>query len=309
MIKLKEDGVLTIPVEYFSLLGRHSYKGEFYFRKNKSSEVFQIDFYEFIKIILDHLSRNYKTNFEQQCIFLERIRDSVSNIKSALEMRENDLRALYYKDSVNFKDAEQGLIIGHTFHPHPKNKDEFDIDDYKLYSPEAAGEFHLHWFLVHPDVVHSHISKNFEHKKWNEELFFKETSFSEDHNDYFRKGYVAYPMHPWQKKIILKIPLIKEYLQEGLLIDLGVADLTSDKWYPTSSLRSVYKETSQYMLKFSLSVRLTNSIRHLLPLEVVRGLQVMDVFSTEKGADFLKKYPRFHILFEPPLRPLLIEIK
>lgn len=299
IIQLKDEGLLVIPVEYFSLVGRHSFTGEFYFRRNKTSEACEIGFNELAEILLDHLSSVYKTNPDQLSIFLQRINDSVNNIEMALDLRFEDLLILYKDDSIEFKDAEQGLIVGHTFHPHPKNRDEFSGEDYKIYSPEAAGEFNLHWFMVHPDIIHSHISKNFEHKKWNEEIFLKEMTTLETYNELKAKGYIAYPIHPWQKNVIFKIPLIQEYVSEGLLVDLGMAEVSSEKWYPTSSLRSVYNESSPYMLKFSLSVRLTNSIRHLLPLEVVRGLQVLDVFSTKTGADFLKHYPQFHILFEP----------
>ena len=153
--------------------------------------------------------------------------------------------------------------------------------------------------MVHTDIVHSHISKNFEQKIWNEDLFLTEMIQLETYNELRAKGFIAYPIHPWQKNNFFKMPLILEYFSEGLIVDLGEAQVSSEKWYPTSSLRSVYNKSSPYMLKFSLSVRLTNSIRHLLPLEVVRGLQVLDVFSTQTGKKFLKDYPQFNILFEP----------
>ena len=299
VINLKDEGLLVIPVEYFSLVGRHSYAAEFYYRKNHSSEVEEINFNELVVILLDHLSKNYNTTPLQLSIFLERINDSVNNIEASLSLRSEDLCVLYKNKSIDFKDAEQGLIVGHTFHPHPKNRDEFSQEDYKKYSPEAAGDFYLHWFMVHADIVHSHISKNFEQKEWSDELFVKEVTNLETYKELKAKGYIPYPVHPWQKNILLKMPLIQDYITEGLVVDLGMADALFEKWYPTSSLRSIYNETSPYMLKFSLSVRLTNSIRHLLPLEVVRGLQVMDVFSTATGKTFLNKYPQFNILFEP----------
>lgn len=299
VINLKDEGLLVIPIEYFSLVGRHSYAGEFYYRKNHSSEVEEINFNELVVILLDHLSKKYNTSPLQLSIFLERINDSINNIEASLSLRSEDLCVLYKNESIDFKDAEQGLIVGHTFHPHPKNRDEFSQEDYKKYSPEAAGDFYLHWFMVHADIVHSHVSKNFEHKEWSDELFVKEVTPLETYKELKAKGYIPYPVHPWQKNILLKMPVIQEYITEGLVVDLGIADALFEKWYPTSSLRSIYNETSPYMLKFSLSVRLTNSIRHLLPLEVVRGLQVMDVFSTTKGKTFLNKYPEFNILFEP----------
>lgn len=294
MIKLSDDGMLVIPVEYYSLVGRHSYLGHFYYRKNKDSEASELNFTEAVVVLLDHLSSVYKTSPAQMSIFLDRIIDSAHNIEAALILRETDLQALYSNESIDFKDAEQALIVGHTFHPHPKNRDEFREEDYKKYSPEAAGDFNLHWFMVHPDITYSLVSKNFDHKDWNKEIYLKENL--KIVND---KGLIPFPVHPWQKNVLLKMPLIKEYMAEGLIEDLGASEIKDEKWYPTSSLRSVYNETSPYMLKFSMSVRLTNSIRHMLPIEVVRGLQVMDVFSTANGKAFLESHPDFNILFEP----------
>lgn len=305
VIKLKNEGLLIIPVEYYSLVGRHSYPGHFYYRKNKSSEASELNFTELVVVLLDHLSSIYKTSPEQLSIFIDRITDSVSNIEAAILLRETDLRALYKNESIDFKDAEQALMIGHTFHPHPKNRDEFSEEDYKKYSPEAAGDFNLHWFMVHETIVHSLCSKNFEHKEWSDKIFLKENSQSEVYKKLKDKGHIPYPVHPWQKNVLLKMPVIKDYIIEGLIVDFGVAEFGEEKWYPTSSLRSIYNEASPYMLKFSLSVRLTNSIRHMLLSEVVRGLQVLDVFSTPTGKTFLKSYPDFNILFEPAFMALV----
>lgn len=305
VIKLKDEGMLVIPVEYYSLVGRHSYPGYFYYRKNKNSEASELNFTELVVVLLDHLSSIYQTSPEQLKIFSDRIVDSVHNIESSLSLRAEDLRELYKSESIDFKDAEQALMIGHTFHPHPKNRDEFSEEDYKKYSPEAAGNFNLQWFMAHESVTHSQISKNFEKKNWSDEVFLKENLTSESYKKLKEEGYVAYPVHPWQKHVLLKMPIIQEYLAEGLIVDFGVAEFSEEKWYPTSSLRSIYNQASPYMLKFSLSVRLTNSIRHMLPSEVVRGLQVLDVFSTSTGKTFLNSQPDFHILFEPAFMALV----
>ena len=299
VIKLKNNDQLVIPIKYYSLVGRHSYGDGFYTKNAKSGETVNISFQELKKIIIDQLSSYYETKLDQQNVFSKRVDDSVNNIKVILDLRKDDIKDLYKASTISFKDAEQGLIIGHTFHPHPKSRDEFNNLDFKLYSPETGGAFNLHWFMVHSDIIHSNISKNFEEKNWSEDIFLKEMNFSKKYNELKDKGYVAYPVHPWQKNILVKMPIIIDYFSNGLIVDMGESFESSEKWHPTSSLRSIYNESSPYMLKFSLSVRLTNSVRHLLPLEVVRGLQVLDVFSTDKGAEFLKQYPQFNILFEP----------
>ena len=57
--------------------------------------------------------------------------------------------------------------------------------------------------------------------------------------------------------------------RKGALRDLGEAGAP---WLPTSSSRSLYSETNSDMIKFSLSVRLTNSVRTLSVKEVKRGM-------------------------------------
>ena len=58
--------------------------------------------------------------------------------------------------------------------------------------------------------------------------------------------------------------------RKGALRDLGEAGAP---WLPTSSSRSLYSETNSDMIKFSLSVRLTNSVRTLSVKEVKRGMR------------------------------------
>ena len=237
------------------------------------------------------MSKIYKTSPEQLDVFNKRIIDSVENIKVSLDLRAMDLCSQYKNENMDFNTAEQALVIGHTFHPHPKNRDEMSGEDYKKYAPETGGNFDLEWFLVSSDILHVHNSDNFKNKQWNEELF---RSVSNEEI----LGFAPFPVHPWQKEILLAHPSIKNHINNKKLVVLNSIS-SPEKWYPTSSLRSVYNKKSPYMLKFSLSVRLTNSIRHLLPHEVIRGLQVMDVFSTETGKQFLNTYPDFHILYEP----------
>ena len=282
VIKLNHD-FLILPLESFSLTGKHSYTGTYFFNSE------EINFNKLKELLLNHLATIYKTTTAQLSIFNNRIDDSVENIKSSLDLRGQELSSLYESPSMDFNSAEQALIIGHTFHPHPKNRDEMSGSDYIKYAPETGGKFDLEWFFVSPDILYIHNSKNFENKSWNEELFKGREIL---------KGYSVLPVHPWQKDKLLNHPVIKSYIVDKKIIPVDSFQET-EKWHPTSSLRSIYNKKSPYMLKFSLSVRLTNSIRHLLPHEVVRGLQVMDVFSTGTGKTFLRKFPDFNILYEP----------
>ncbi len=298
IIHLKNRDTLIIPLQYHSLIGRHEYTDIFFIKDLKTDSLREISFLEMVHILLGHLSEKYQTTPAQLNTFVERIENSVANISEALNIRSDELEKLYSELDFDFKQAEQSLIIGHTFHPHPKSRDEFSSEDYKTYAPETGGEFFMHWFLVRPEVLHQHVSKNFEDKKWTETIFINEFGAKSDVIQFLNQGYIPFPVHPWQREVILKNSDVKTYIEENLIIDLGKS-FFEEKWTPTSSLRSIYRKTSPYMMKFSLSVRLTNSIRHLLPLEVVRGLQVMDVFSTQTGKEFLANFPDFNVVFEP----------
>lgn len=78
-------------------------------------------------------------------------------------------------------------------------------------------------------------------------------------------------MHPWQADYLLEQDWCQRLVEKGALRDLGEAGAP---WLPTSSSRSLYSETNSDMIKFSLSVRLTNSVRTLSVKEVKRGMRL-----------------------------------
>jgi len=104
------------------------------------------------------------------------------------------------------------------------------------------------------------------------------------------------PMHPWQWQYLQQDPLIIEYLKNNQIIPL---ERTSLLWSATSSLRTVYRDNCPYMLKFSINLKLTNSLRVLRISEVARGILLHDVLETEKGKQFCYEFPHFHIMTEP----------
>ncbi|WP_305771057.1 IucA/IucC family protein, partial [Escherichia coli] len=79
-----------------------------------------------------------------------------------------------------------------------------------------------------------------------------------------------FPLHPWQGEYLLQQVWCQALFAKGLIRDLGEAGTS---WLPTTSSRSLYCATSRDMIKFSLSVRLTNSVRTLSVKEVERGMR------------------------------------
>ncbi|MBS0976558.1 IucA/IucC family protein, partial [Serratia rubidaea] len=103
------------------------------------------------------------------------------------------------------------------------------------------------------------------------------------------------PMHPWQADHLLAQSWCRELVEQGLLRDLGEAGA---RWLPTSSSRSLYCETNRDMIKFSLSVRLTNSVRTLSVKEVKRGMRLARLAQTDRWQTLQARYPTMRVMQE-----------
>lgn len=287
-VQVSEKNTLLIPLKKKSILGRHQYQDRFYIQRD--GDFTSLEFLDVVDLLAAFLSEFWGEDPSKKDIFVRRVENSMHNMELALQARAKDLELLY-SAPVSFKAAEQGLMIGHNFHPYPKMREGFDDQDFAVYSPEMGGSFALHWFFVRPEVLHNQTAAQFKTKDWTSKLYVADKASLP-----VPEGYLPFPVHPWQKNHLLKNKAIKQYLLDKKIIDAGSVSVP---WYPTSSLRSIYAPHSPYMLKFSLTLKLTNSIRHLTEVEVVRGLQVYDVFATAKAAEFQVRHPQFHVIFEP----------
>lgn len=296
-ITLSNYEVLLIPLEKESPLGRHQYDGHFYLQKG--SDFSLISFQELVERLCDHLAGSMGSDRDSVAKFKTRVYDSLKNVQASMIHREKSIRELY--ENLDFKSAEQGLIVGHNFHPTPKSRDDFNEADLLRYAPEFGGHFPLDWFMADPSILFQRRAASFGDRNWTLELALLDLKDKAKVMELSKKGLVPVPMHPWQKAVLFKDPYVQGLVESGCLIPIGSS--VSD-WYPTSSLRSIYRDDAPYMLKYSMSVRLTNSVRHLLAHEVERGLQLQDVLETEKGREFVKSHPTFKVVTEPAFMAL-----
>lgn len=291
-----EKSILVLPLSYYSLIGRHTYQGDIALVDKATNEQKKIDFDESVDAVLLAIKDQFKATDESITIFKTRVLQSRDHMEQSFSLRQEDFLNLYKSEHNDFISAEQALYVGHTFHPHPKNRDGFSEAESKRYSPELGGEFALSWLSINKKYIHEFSSKYFEDKEWMKKLFKK------DHSVVLENNHEAFLVHPYQKQFILKHPKLQKLINEKAIQDLNLE--TKENWKSTTSLRSIYNVNAPYMLKFSLSVRLTNSIRHLLPHEVIRGVQVVDVFQTEHMQGFLKEHANFNVIKEPAFMAL-----
>lgn len=184
--------------------------------------------------------------------------------------------------STPFLAAEQGLLAGHPLHPTPKSRDGLSDAEAARYSPELHGSFPLHWFAVAPHLA-AHES----------ELGPSAPDLATFLSGLTPDGRVLVPAHPWQAHDLLRRPEVRELIAAGELEHLGES---GPHWYPTSSLRTVYRPDRPVMLKLSLGLRITNSRRENLRKELLRGVEAHRLLSGELGTQLLTAHPGFRVL-------------
>lgn len=276
---------LIVPISYYSRLGRHSYTGSFYLRAGEMIE--RIPFERAVQKLLNTLSDSSHDLYE-------RVFESLDNINEILSVRIKELGKIC-ENTPDFITSEQALFAGHAFHPAPKSRVGFSLQDAQVYSPEAKSSFPLKWFFIREELIYDKHSKEFTDTIWIFDLFKSES------NQEVPVGYIPFPFHPWQAIRLLQGKEFQNYLKESKIIE---AAATASEWKATSSLRSLFRENSKYMLKFSMDVKLTNSVRHMLLHELERGLQVEEIMNTKQGKKFLSENPTLDIMYEPAFMAL-----
>ena len=287
LYKIDTKRTLRFPLKKESFLGRHHYDGKIFLLENTHEQ--ELCFIDAATLISKSLIQDPENIEPLTATFINRLKNSIENIEISLNARHQDIINLYKNENISFEQAEQGLFIGHNFHPYPKMREGFADSDYEKYSPEMGAAFNLIWFAVDKNSLTAYHADCFTQHSWTQDLALQE-GFEVPANK------LAFPFHPWQYKTLKAQGLLDSFSTDAKIQELGVGKL---QWYPTSSLRSIYSPDANFMLKFSLSLKLTNSIRHLTDVEVVRGMQVFDVMESPSGREFQKKHPNFQVISEP----------
>ncbi|MFT3763956.1 MAG: IucA/IucC family protein [Minicystis sp.] len=165
-------------------------------------------------------------------------------------------------DGVGFLAAEQALTFGHPYHPSPKARAGFDAGDLDRYSPELGAGFPLHLFAARAELIAEESLDGPCRASVGEALGGGLSC---------RDGFALLPAHPWQARSALESGLLERYLQSGAVIDLGPA---GPSWFPTASVRTLYRPGAPYFLKASLGVRITNCLRRNAAHELRCAVQV-----------------------------------
>lgn len=221
---------------------------------------------------------------QERSLLLHRTGESVRNVA---RFAERDWVATPGED--RFLDGERSLLLGHLQHPAPKSRDDLSPGELEAYSPELTGRFHMHWFEAHRSVV------TMDQAPGSRSLGGKDLPdlLAEISGRRPSPGYVLVPAHPWQATAVLQRPAVKQLVDGGLLRPLGPL---GEEWWATSSLRTLFHPAYPVMLKLSLGLKITNSVREATATELRRGVEVNQLID---AGYITHADPGFSIVLDP----------
>ena len=275
---------LFVPLSYVSRVGRH--------RIAALPQIFQkgqkLNFSAaaMVSLLLEELVQQSEGRVDAASLVVRWIQ-SRDALQQFLNIRAEDFDALVQVEQ-GFIASEQALILGHSMHPAPKSRTGFVHEDWQKYSPEACGQTQLHYWLVAPEYIAegTALEQAFsiqlkQEIKWHLSESELETLAAYAH-------YKLLPLHPWQARYLQSKVWFKSLKAKLKIIDLG-----EKAWIfsPTTSVRTLASFNAPWMLKPSLSVMITNSIRVNLAKECHRGEMTHRLWHSELGQSILKQCP------------------
>ena len=283
---------LFVPLSYVSRVGRH--------RITALPQIFQkgqkLNFSAaaMVSLLLEELVQQSEGCVDAASL-VERWIQSRDALQQFLNIRAEDFDALVQVEQ-GFIASEQALILGHSMHPAPKSRTGFVHEDWQKYSPEACGQTQLYYWLVAPEYIAegTALEQDFsiqlkQEIKWHLSESELETLAAYAH-------YKLLPLHPWQARYLQSKVWFKSLKAKLKIIDLG-----EKAWIfsPTTSVRTLASFNAPWMLKPSLSVMITNSIRVNLAKECHRGEMTHRLWHSELGQSILKQCPSLKAVNDP----------
>ena len=277
---------LEIPVVHDSPAGRHGFAAEWRLVTAQATPQ-PISLPNGLACLLREGAFGDLATPEHREKLLTRALDAGAAIDAFLDARGQELAGALTR-SPEFLAAEQGLLLGHPVHPAPKPRDAFQGED-RTYAPELGGSFSLIWLAVAPEaLVIGEAAPGFGARAM--------AAMAQANGVPAEPGRVLLPMHPWQWARLQKTPEVAAQIDRGAI---RVLNAKGAPWWPTASVRSLWAPHAPFMLKVSLSIQVTNSLRVLRQDEVDRGIQVQRILDSPIGEALRAQSPQFRFLGEP----------
>ncbi|MEM7180787.1 MAG: pyridoxal-dependent decarboxylase [Spirochaetota bacterium] len=288
---------IVVGIKYWSLTRRHQFIFPVY-RKDKQQWL-ALTMEDMARLGLQEMAEEkHATKSAEPDVLLAKLKNSSENIERFINERLSEIPHLNRAGSLSFIETEQALLIGHQMHPSGKCREGLAGDELAKYSPELKGEFSLRYFRLDPSIAHHDSAVYKSAPDLIHEMLEKDPLISPAFREKLteKPGAVILPVHPWQANFALNLPEVKELISKGLLEDLGEA---GSPFTPTTSIRTVYRDGFDFMFKFSLNIKITNSVRVNKHWELDRSLEMARLMQTDYGKTIQGDVPNFHFIQDP----------
>ncbi|WNB91253.1 IucA/IucC family protein [Bacillus sp. NEB1478] len=285
-----QDAEIFAAIKHWSLTGRHLF--HFPLLIKSGTKFVTLDYITLVSLLSKELLLEHSREDAEDELMLRTIL-SKQNIQRYLEERESDGENLQ-NSCFTFIEAEQSLLFGHLLHPTPKSKQGMTFEQEALYSPELKGSFQLHFFHVDRSIVNQDSAGSDLAEEITLQLLQKDANFVRDIEQDANSVFI--PVHPLQVPVLLNSAHVQKNIAEGKLSYIGPY---GEMFSATSSMRSVYSRDFKHMFKFSVPVKITNSLRVNLEKELHRGVEVTRLMQSEIGQELNEFFPAFQIIQDP----------
>ncbi|WP_274425626.1 IucA/IucC family protein [Chelativorans sp. YIM 93263] len=282
---------VRVPVTHHSRSGSHAFAYPMHVSWSEGTAEL-ITLPELVTLLMREADIGGRASLNSRGLFLRRVLDSACAVAEVSEAVGAERP--FASGDPSFIEAEKALRFGHAVHPSPRSRDEFTSEDSRRYGPEYGNAFSLRWWAVEPDLLAGESAAPVCLAGATQELAAPDSALMERTGA--APGKMLMPLHPWQAARLMQEPSIDALMRAGRIMDIG---LGSSKWRATTSLRTVYSSDVAWMLKFSLSLRLTNSRRLVEEHECARGLSVYRLLTGPTGDALKECCPGFHVMGEP----------
>ncbi|WP_050770959.1 IucA/IucC family protein [Bacillus coahuilensis] len=272
-----------IELRYQSIVGPHQY-GRTFSKKDTESLV-EIDQQTVLIAIMQEL--HFISNDQSITELIGRVFESMSNMTKMIEKK---LASSANQDLLTYLSQEKSLHYGHWLHPTPKSRQ--GMSDWLLhqYSPELHGAFQLHYFSVKRTMIEEYSTLS---KSAGQFIIEELKNSRKDVPSVDLEKYLIVPMHPLQAQNLLHQAYVQKAIERNDILDLG---RLGDEYHATSSIRTVYSPSRHWMYKFSLPVKITNSLRVNKLHELRAGVMVSDLIHS---LPLHSTYSSFEIIHDP----------
>lgn len=284
---------LWIPLAYRSPLGRHRYDLPAQYRPDRGGRRDVGHERVLSHLVADLAERRDALGRPDELLF----RALASCRKTARFVRDRRGDDSLTAPRFTFREAEQSVVFGHQMHPTPKDRRGVPPHQEPRYAPERRGSFPLRYFRADPDIVESGSALSLGAVECAKRLLREDPTVSEEFvADHVESNDVLVPVHPWQADYLRAQPHVRRLVDEGLLVDLGER---GREFSPTTSVRTLYAPEARFMVKTSMNVQITNSVRTNDRAELERGLAVAELLDGDLGDELAARFPKFEVVHDP----------